>query len=168
MKTKIIQNIKIITLGLIVVVGAGYVSAFTAPLDSPPNCPSGQPGCDAPINVGSLPQTKGGPLTVGGLGIVGDLKFIPSGLIPPTAGQVLMADSSDLNNGKVKWGTVSGGGSTTLTQNSCEWTASVGTFETAGETVMCPSGKYVAGLKISRMDAGSSDADVGAIYCCNP
>jgi len=105
MKTKIIQNIKSFILVLILVLGVSYAYAnFTSPLHTPPTCLTGEPGCDAPINVGSNSQTKSGTLTLGGLGIVGDLKFIPASGISPTSGQVLMADDSDLAHGKVKWG----------------------------------------------------------------
>jgi len=39
---------------------------WTAPTQAPPNCTSGNPGCDAPINVGGTTQTKTGSLTIGG------------------------------------------------------------------------------------------------------
>lgn len=40
------------------------LAAWTAPLNGPPTCTSGNPGCDAPINVSSTAQTKSGSLTV--------------------------------------------------------------------------------------------------------
>lgn len=127
MKTKITQNIKAIILALILVAGVGYASAnWTAPTNTPPTCPTGSPGCDAPLHVGSIGQIKGGPLTLGGLGIIGDFKFLPLSGTPPTSGQVLMADDSNLALGKVKWGTVSGGGTNTSDayQVDCKFYAS--------------------------------------------
>lgn len=44
---------------------AGAVAAYTGPLSTPPNCTSGNPGCDAPINVSATAQTKSGSLTSG-------------------------------------------------------------------------------------------------------
>jgi len=40
---------------------------WTAPKDTPPTCKVGDPGCDPPINVSSVSQTKLGGLVVGGL-----------------------------------------------------------------------------------------------------
>ena len=98
MKTKIMQNIKSVIIVLVLVVGVSYASAaWTNPPSTPPNG-----NVDAPINVGSLLQVKSGSLGLGGLALAGDFKFLPTGLTPPTTGQVLMADSSDLSNGKVK------------------------------------------------------------------
>ncbi|MDE1940853.1 MAG: hypothetical protein KGI66_01925, partial [Patescibacteria group bacterium] len=52
-----------------ILLGAFALSAlanWTAPLNPPPTCISGDPGCDAPINVGPVAQYKVGP---GGIGI---------------------------------------------------------------------------------------------------
>jgi len=43
---------------------AWYILAFTEPSFTPPTCPSGEPGCDAPLNVGPNSQQKIGPLTL--------------------------------------------------------------------------------------------------------
>lgn len=37
---------------------------WTAPNNTPPACPTGQPGCDAPVNVGASAQTKTGSLAI--------------------------------------------------------------------------------------------------------
>jgi len=42
------------------------VLAYSEPLHSPTTCLTGEPGCDAPINVGSNPQIKAGRLQVNG------------------------------------------------------------------------------------------------------
>jgi hypothetical protein len=44
------------------------LAAWTAPLNGPPTCTSGNPGCDAPLNISSTAQTKTGSLTVSGSG----------------------------------------------------------------------------------------------------
>ena len=103
MKTKIIQNIKAIILGLIIAVGVGYAAA--APTDTgvwtPPDCLP--PNCNAfaPINVSDIGQIKLGTLAVGGLGIVGNFSFLPSATAIVKSGQILVADGT---TGKVKWG----------------------------------------------------------------
>ena len=52
-------------IGLLIAAGASYTMAWTVPPGTPPNCPAGYAGCDAPINVSSNPQIKGGSITVG-------------------------------------------------------------------------------------------------------
>ena len=47
---------------------AGTVAAWSAPSNTPPTCTPGNPGCDAPLNIGST-QTKNGGLNI--LGNVG-------------------------------------------------------------------------------------------------
>ena len=37
---------------------------YASPIHTPPQCNSGDPGCDAPINVGKSVQTKRGPFGV--------------------------------------------------------------------------------------------------------
>lgn len=50
------------------VIGVLVVYAnWTAPPAAPPTCPSSEPGCNAPINVGPGPQWKSGALGVGGV-----------------------------------------------------------------------------------------------------
>lgn len=50
-----------------------YVIGWTEPTQSPPGCPAGQPGCDAPINVGPTGQVK-----IGGLALNTGADGIPS------------------------------------------------------------------------------------------
>ncbi|MFM2357579.1 MAG: hypothetical protein RJA61_316 [Candidatus Parcubacteria bacterium] len=71
-KKEIIQGIKIVTLALMLSVGVSYVFAdWTPPLATPPGCTTGQPGCDAPIHVGSVGQTKVGNLIINGQNAAG-------------------------------------------------------------------------------------------------
>ena len=53
----------ILTLGLSISFQS-LLAAWTAPLGNPPTCLTGDPGCDEPINKGSLLQSKGGPLLI--------------------------------------------------------------------------------------------------------
>ena len=67
-KFSYLQSIKIIVLALLIAVGTGYLSAdWTAPISTPPKCIAGDPGCDAPINVGYGGQIKKGSLEITGL-----------------------------------------------------------------------------------------------------
>ncbi len=72
---EISQSIKVIVLGLAIGLGVSFVSAnWTAPLSTAPTCTSGNPGCDAPVNVSNTNQTKGGagtPLAASKLNIEG-------------------------------------------------------------------------------------------------
>ncbi|MDE1967224.1 MAG: hypothetical protein KGI45_04135 [Patescibacteria group bacterium] len=49
---------------------------WTPPPGTPPSCPSGQPGCDAPINVGSVAQTRMGAIGLGETSIPTGLKSL--------------------------------------------------------------------------------------------
>jgi hypothetical protein len=62
MKTdnNILNTLKVVTLALMLSIGIGYISA-AAP-SSPPSCPAGWVGCDAPLNQGFATQTKSGGL----------------------------------------------------------------------------------------------------------
>ena len=123
--TKFFHEAKPLILALIIAGGISFVYAagWTAPQDTFPNCVSGHPGCDAPINVSSIFQYKLGQFSVGtstqpdptvdlsvnrtgifgALGVAGDSVFggnvtISSGT--PGVGKVLKAVDS---NGKVGW-----------------------------------------------------------------
>jgi hypothetical protein len=65
-------------LGLAVAAGiffsALFAFAWTGPQNTPPNCVSGQTGCDAPINVGTTAQFKNG-----NIGLYGNLLLAASG-----------------------------------------------------------------------------------------
>ena len=65
---EITQPLKVILLGLVLGLGISVVSAdWTQPLAPAPTCMSGNPGCDAPINVGSAFQAKSGVVSLTGL-----------------------------------------------------------------------------------------------------
>ncbi len=95
----------ITSLAFIFAIGLSVVNAewTTAPAGTPPVCPTGYPGCDAPLNVSSASQVKGGGLSVLGLLIRGGLE-ITSGT--PGVGKVLTSDA----RGTATWQTVSASG----------------------------------------------------------
>jgi hypothetical protein len=100
---------QLITLGALVggfIIGASALiavadtaSTWSAPLHTPSTCLSGEPGCDAPINVGSVLQTKNGWLGVVGL-ITPNLN-VASGTVS-TPGSVLTNDG----NGNARWSNI--------------------------------------------------------------
>ena len=60
-KERIIQYGKSAILAVALVAGLGFIQAWTGPpAGTPPACPSGSVGCDAPVNVSSNAQTKVG------------------------------------------------------------------------------------------------------------
>lgn len=70
----------IIFFGLALTIGTLY--AWNPPPSGvPPTCPSGQPGCDAPINVGNTFQSKDGNLTVNALGTFATGFSVPFGKV---------------------------------------------------------------------------------------
>lgn len=78
--------------------GAFAISAmanWSAPSFTPPDCPSTTPGCNEPVNIGSIGQIKTGNLGIGGLISIGG-----GGINTPVAGYVLTAIDSA---GNAKW-----------------------------------------------------------------
>lgn len=60
---EISQSLKVIVLGLAIGLGVSFVSAnWTAPIGTAPTCATGNPGCDAPVNISTSIQSKAGPL----------------------------------------------------------------------------------------------------------
>jgi hypothetical protein len=123
---KLLSSIKIIVIALILAVGIQYIYAQTntwisAP-GAPTNCPTGDPGCDAPINVSNTYQIKGGPLILNatsgsttGLMVAGQSVFNTAGVVNSAiqiidghqaSGSVLTSDAS----GNGTWQTPSTGG----------------------------------------------------------
>jgi len=67
MKQDIIQTVKVLFLAIIFSLGVSSVyAAWSEPTGNPTTCPSGSPGCDAPLNVSSNNQYKVGKLRLGG------------------------------------------------------------------------------------------------------
>ena len=122
-KQQILSSAKIITLALIVALGVRSIAAFSNPPGAPPACPSGYPGCDAPLNAGPTAQSKAGALTVNasssgmyptGLYVFGQTVLDNSALATSAvkivdgnqhAGYVLTSDG----NGNATWSAPTGG-----------------------------------------------------------
>ena len=87
-----LQTTKVIVLAVLLTAGLSYVFAdWTDPVSPPPTCIAGNPGCDAPIHVGRVGQTKDGNLIIQGL----------------TAGGAAATNGLIVANGRVGIGTVS-------------------------------------------------------------
>ncbi len=64
-REKLIQYVKSAILAIALVAGLSFIQAWSGPpAGTPPACPSGSVGCDAPINVSNTAQTKTGDLTI--------------------------------------------------------------------------------------------------------
>lgn len=96
-------------------IGQTVLADWVQPNQPPPGCPAGSPGCDAPVNVSGVEQTKPGALNVWGLkalvgltvGINGQSDgFLRLNLPGLGAGQVLTSDAE----GKAEWKAPQGGG----------------------------------------------------------
>ena len=79
----------ILTLGLSISYQS-LLAAWSAPLANPATCLTGNPGCDEPLNAGSLLQTKSGALWIntGGIspyGLIVENGKVGIGVITPTA-----------------------------------------------------------------------------------
>lgn len=88
---------------------AAAVSAWSGPpAGTAPYCPSGQPGCDAPINVSGNTQSKAGGLEVGSLsGLPAHSTFDVNGLA--SVNSLLVAGNTDFAaNSHVNFGLVYG------------------------------------------------------------
>lgn len=109
MSPKLIRILKVGVLLLMFIFVAGTVWAdWERPLQPPPACPSGDPGCDPPVNVSRIDQTKLGVLSAGGLKAIVGLTVGNPGLSDGRlflnlsgfgAGQVLTSDA----NGEATW-----------------------------------------------------------------
>ena len=66
MRKKILSQSVLAAGSLVLLLAGAYVFAdWTPPVQAPPACTSGSPGCDNPIHVGLAGQVKDGGLTVG-------------------------------------------------------------------------------------------------------
>ncbi len=74
--------------GLALALSLNYVLAWTGPQNTPPTCPAGQVGCDAPVNIGTTAQNKNGSLTVNAFVANMNTAFLGNvgiGTVAPTA-----------------------------------------------------------------------------------
>ncbi|GEM_PF-3120245 len=63
-KSPIINRIAVVTGLFLGAFALAALADWSAPQHTPPTCPSGESGCDAPLNVGSISQSKQGPLLI--------------------------------------------------------------------------------------------------------
>ena len=64
-------------LALVLSIGIQYAfAAFVGPQESPPTCQTGDPGCDAPVHIGSANQVKPGGLSLNTLNVTANSAFL--------------------------------------------------------------------------------------------
>jgi len=88
---KYISQISLLLAGVLIATGLSIANAagvWTPPCGTPPTC-----NVDAPLNVGSSPQIKSGPLTIGGVVVNGRLQILGG---DPAAGKILQSDATGL------------------------------------------------------------------------
>ena len=178
LKSHIFQNLKIIVLALLLVVGTQYVAAvdWRAPAGSPPNN-----NTSAPINVGVDGQSKLGGVTLGaGMSASGLSLNVPFGNVQfqlgdanPT-GKVLKAKDA---NGTLEWATDGSGGGSSNTvsyvadpRNNTRTAVTEG-FPSNGSfisvpapsvlSVSCPDNQVLTGLYLQQDNAGPRYEVVG-------
>ena len=67
---KLIYTLQVVFVALVLSIGVQYAfAAWSGPQNDPPNCISGQAGCDAPIHAGSENQVKPGGLSLNTLNV---------------------------------------------------------------------------------------------------
>lgn len=104
LKKQIVRGIKVCILALVLSAGVSYVFAdWTPPQNTPPLCPPGQVGCDAPVHVGTATQEKGGMLKVHGfrsflLAVFDQQIQIKGGA--PALNKILSSDATGLGSWK--------------------------------------------------------------------
>lgn len=133
-------------------------STWNNPSHTPPTCNTGEPGCDAPINVGgtiATPQYKAGALGIGALtgmppgtafevfgtglftGIVTGNLNVSAG--SPAAGNLLISDAS----GNASW--VSPSAALTTEIKTCTQSTGGVNYGNVSCTAYCSAGKHVVG-----------------------
>ena len=118
---KVLSSVGVGAAAIILGLGIQYTLAdWTAPQSAPPTCVSGNPGCDAPINVGPSAQAKTGLLALENLAV--NYLNVASGTI--AAGNVLTSDA----NGNAGWAKPSGG---------------------IGQGISCPGSEVLTGVSSS-------------------
>ena len=157
MKTKIIQNIKVIVLALVLALGVGYAYAdFSLPLNLPPTCISGNPGCDAPLNVGSTPQIKSGWLEISAATTTHSLRVNTSLYDPAATGLYVWGTSTFYGNVTIVPGASSGKVLTSDASGNASWQAGGGSIPTGAVMAFnlstCPSGWIPADGNNSTVD----------------
>jgi len=130
-------------LGVIIMsLAIGYLAvAWSDAPATPPTCPTGYPGCDAPIHVGSAGQTK-----AGGLNILGSV-----GIGTSDVGTKVLKAQGDVEF----TGALSVGGTLSISGNSniCQLVS----FTGSSGTTNCPNGYYTL---------AAPARESGTMLCC--
>ncbi|MDE2188698.1 MAG: hypothetical protein KGJ35_03145 [Patescibacteria group bacterium] len=129
---KLASSIVIIVVAVMAGLGIQYVLADWSPAPgTPPACPSGSPGCDAPINVSGSPQAKVGYLSLGTSTLPTIAAYVEGNLFATSIGTNMFTYSdgnqhagyvlqSSNGNGLAKWVSTStlgiGGGTAGVTR----------------------------------------------------
>jgi hypothetical protein len=127
MKLKVLPFLYGIFTGIVFLFVAHAFAWTNPPTGTPPNCPSGYPGCDAPLNVGGTAQHKTGPLAVNsasdpasGVALsvagLGAFTSVAAGTLQvtggsPSVGKVLTAVDG---TGLAQWSAPGGGGTASV------------------------------------------------------
>jgi hypothetical protein len=108
---KIKQEVKIVIKSLPVIILSMFlvmtvIHAWSGPPGLPPFCPTGDPGCDAPINVSGVTQFKSGAFGVGGLFETDGNTYLAKsggnvGIGTTTPGAKLVISGADSNSSEV-------------------------------------------------------------------
>ncbi|MES3031798.1 MAG: hypothetical protein V4699_00975 [Patescibacteria group bacterium] len=152
---KNLSTIKSLIIVFTLTIGLSYVFAFTGPLHTAPTCLTGEPGCDAPINVSATAQSKNSALGLGkstapiagtildAIGNISASGLLVNGVVTitggsPAAGKVLTSDATGLASWQTPTGgSGTGGGDVMLSHTNLY------TLDSNAATIAIPSGaKY--------------------------
>lgn len=166
---QILDTAKIVILAALLVVGIQYVFAWSGPPAgaTPPACPSGQPGCDAPVNVSNNLQVKLGDLgvrsfTADNTQINGTLNVLSA--ITATAGTF---------SGAITGGSLNvGAGAVTAGQGTFAGGVTVGTSDGTFEYLQLDNKSSLGGFQEEdcnvKPEGGRMfyDSSIGILYLC--
>jgi len=160
---------------VVALLGGWYAFAFTPPVDSPPTCNAGDPGCDAPINVGGTLQHKQGTLQVDNFRSYLDGIFDGNvGIGIPLPLEKLEVDGNIRLGGALPSHKISNlatpiASSDAATKGYVDAASGGGGAYTAYGTTSCASGWTTAytGVAMSTVISTGSGAGTGGIVCKN-
>src|SRR3989338_2497324 len=99
-----------LVLGLTLAAGLTVYATWSPPTAAPPGCTAGNPGCDAPINVGSEEQRKAGSLVVEGefstLSNIAAVGSIAAGMDMTIDGSMLVGELASAPNPAQNYGRI--------------------------------------------------------------
>ena len=99
-----------LVIGLTLALGLTVYATWSPPTAAPPGCTAGNPGCDAPINVGSEEQRKAGSLVVEGefstLSNIAAVGSIAAGMDMTIDGSMLVGELASAPNPAQNYGRI--------------------------------------------------------------